>query len=130
MKWDHSAERLLLLAILETHKISNIDYGAVADKIGKECSARAVYTRLWMLRRLAAVGDFEPRRGGPAHTPKRRKGSLGEEDEDMKCLKPRPFLQHKLKLEVKQEAARKEGGMASRWSMGEDLDGDICIIDG
>ena len=97
MKWDASTDRLLLLAILESHNIT-VDYESVARNIGNGCSARAVYTQLLKLRKMATenrsnLAKKTSRKGGKG------KMSFGDDDEDVKNFKPRPFLQRKVKTE-------------------------------
>lgn len=106
MKWDASTDRMLLLAILESHNIT-VDYESVARNIGNGCSARAVYTQLLKLRKMATENRSNltkktSRKGGKG------KVSFGDDDEDVKNFKPRPFLQRKVKTEQEERKIKHE----------------------
>jgi len=95
MKWDASSDRLLLLAILESHNIT-VDYESVARNIGNGCSASAVYQQLLKIRKInrSSLTKKTPKKGGKG------KVSFGDDDDkDIKNFKPRPFLQRKAKTE-------------------------------
>ena len=83
MKWDHSADCQLLLNILETHKF-NLDYEAIARKMGRGCNARTVYTRILKLRKnveKAPLRVANPRVANP-RVAKVKKGKDMFKDDD------------------------------------------------
>lgn len=112
MKWDASTDRLILLAILESHNIT-VNYEAVARNIGNGCTPRAVYTQLLKLRKLASENKeraishqaLMKNRGAAVMKGKNGKWSFSndDDDEEIEDIKPRPFLQKKIKTEQREE---------------------------
>ena len=99
MKWDASTDRLLLLAILESHNIT-VNYEAVARNIGNGCSASAVYQQLHKIRKRVTENRSDMAKKTSKKGGKKGKMSFGDdEEEDIKNFKPRPFLRRKVKTE-------------------------------
>ncbi|KAI9784692.1 MAG: hypothetical protein M1816_000757 [Peltula sp. TS41687] len=57
MTWDGNADQQLLLAILSTHTIK-LDHAAIAQRLGPNCTPRAVEERLKKLKKLAKENGF------------------------------------------------------------------------
>ncbi|KAI4121663.1 MAG: hypothetical protein LQ338_006241 [Usnochroma carphineum] len=76
MTWDGEAHTQLLLSILAAHEIS-VDFKAVADLLGPQCTPRAVQEQLKKLKKKAleqAGGDSNPAsKAKAAITPKKGK---------------------------------------------------------
>lgn len=112
MRWDHSADQMLLLTILETHRIT-IDLETVARKLGNGCTALAVYKHIRSLKERAKnnnkdVGNkpiaLKRPRGGT------KRGCFSDEED----IKPVPHLpkveQLETETEEKQVMIKQEGG--------------------
>lgn len=100
MKWSHNTDRIILLAILKTHKFITIDYEAVAREIGG-CTAATVYRQVIKLRKIAQNNNqkmgnkpiaYKKPRGGT-------KKGYSDDEEDIKDIKPMPHIQRKFKVE-------------------------------
>lgn len=134
MKWNPSTDRILLLAILETHKIV-IDYEAVAREIGNGCTASAVYQQVHKLKRLAQNNNPEMGNKPIAYRKPRggtKKGYFDNEEET-KEIKPMPSLRQKIKIEQleavveeKQVVIKQEGQQETKMSSSPDRD--VIII--
>lgn len=100
MKWDNSTDRLILLAILETNKVS-IDYEAVARKIGNGCTAGAVCQQVHKLKRLSQNNNQDMGKKPTAYKKPMGGTKKGYFDgkEDTKDIKPIPYRQRKVKFE-------------------------------
>ena len=112
MRWDHSADKMLLLSILETHKIT-IDLETVARKLGNGCTAVAVYEHIKSLKKRAKNNNKDmgnkpialERPGGGT-----KKGYFSDGEEDIKPVLHLPKVeQPETEMEEKQ-MIKQEGG--------------------
>lgn len=109
MRWDLGTDRTILLAILETHKIT-VDYEAVAHKIGNGCTAAAVYQQVNKLKKMAQTNKdirnkpttYQGSRGGI------QKGYFDDSEENTKDIKPMVHLRQQIKVEQLETVVKKE----------------------